>query len=81
MIESFYVRDAMKKSALVYSLLALSLGAPAMAGETIVYKYDAKGRLVKVERTGTVNNGATTNYEIDKAHNRKRVVTTGAPSP
>lgn len=71
----------MKKTAFVISLLALSLGAPAAAGETVTYKYDAKGRLVKVERAGTVNHGATTNYEFDKARNRKRVVTTGAPSP
>jgi|LNFM01.1.fsa_nt_gb YD repeat-containing protein len=71
----------MKKPVFVASLLALSLSVPAQAGETVTYRYDARGRLVKVERTGTVNNGATTNYEIDKAHNRKRVVTTGAPSP
>lgn len=71
----------MKAVALSVILFAGGLSMPAHAGETIAYKYDARGRLVKVERTGTVNNGATTNYEIDKAHNRKRAVTTGAPSP
>jgi RHS Repeat len=71
----------MKKSAFVISLLALGWSVPAQAGDTVTYRYDAKGRLVKVERTGTVNNGATTNYEHDRAHNRKRVVTTGAPAP
>ncbi len=71
----------MKKVALSVMLLACGLSSPAWAGETIVYKYDARGRLVKVERTGTVNNGTVTDYELDKAHNRKRVVTTGAPSP
>jgi hypothetical protein len=71
----------MKKAVFVASLLALGLSIPAQAGETVTYRYDARGRLVKVERTGTVNNGATTTYEIDKADNRKRVVTTGAPPP
>src|SRR3546814_8854785 len=30
--------------------------SPVVAAETITYTYDAKGRLVKVKRTGTVNN-------------------------
>lgn len=71
----------MKKVALSIIFFTFGLTMPAHAGETVVYKYDAKGRLVKVIRTGTVNNGASTDYEIDKANNRKRVVTTGAPSP
>ena len=50
----------------------LSTSAPAFAAETITYTYDARGRLVKVERTGTVNNGVTTNYTIDKADNRTK---------
>ena len=52
--------------------------APASASETITYTYDARGRLVKVERAGTVNDGAKTEYEHDHAHNRKRAKTTGA---
>jgi hypothetical protein len=50
----------------------------AFAAETVTYKYDAKGRLVKVTRSGSVNNGVTTDYTHDKADNRKRVVTTGS---
>lgn len=50
----------------------------ALATETVTYTYDAKGRLVKVERTGGTSDGAKTEYEHDKADNRKRVKTTGA---
>jgi uncharacterized protein involved in exopolysaccharide biosynthesis len=53
----------------------------AYAAETITYKYDAKGRLIEVKRTGTVNNNVQTNYTHDKANNRKSVVTTGSPNP
>ncbi|MBK6299260.1 MAG: hypothetical protein IPF48_15835 [Sphingomonadales bacterium] len=52
-----------------------------MAAETIAYKYDAKGRLIEVKRTGTVNNNVTTAYTHDKANNRKTVVVTGGLSP
>ena len=52
----------------------------ASATETVSYTYDAKGRLVKIERTGTVNNNVTTTYTHDKADNRTNVKTTGAPS-
>lgn len=55
--------------------------AAAIAAETINYSYDAKGRLVKVERSGTVNNGVTSNYTHDKANNRTNVTTTGSPNP
>jgi YD repeat-containing protein len=51
------------------------------ASETVKYIYDARGRLIRVERTGTVNNGVTTDYEHDKAHNRRRVRTQGSPNP
>lgn len=53
----------------------------AHANETITYTYDAKGRLVKVVRSGTVNNGVTTEYTHDKADNRKNLKTTGSPNP
>lgn len=56
-------------------------GTSAHAAETQKYRYDAKGRLVKVERTGTVNNGVTTEYTHDKADNRTRLKTTGSPNP
>ena len=45
-------------------LLAAGLGiaAAAIASETITYTYDARGRLVKVERSGTVNNNVKAKY-------------------
>jgi len=53
----------------------------AQAGETITYTYDAKGRLVKVERSGGVNNGVKAQYTHDKANNRKTLKVTGSPNP
>lgn len=53
----------------------------AMTAETVTYTYDAKGRLIKTSRTGTVNNGVQTSYGHDKADNRKNVTTTGSPNP
>lgn len=61
------------------ALSSLLVVAPAMAAETITYTYDAKGRLVKVVRTGSVNSGVTTEITHDKADNRTRVKVTGAP--
>lgn len=64
------------------TLISLGLTSlPAMAAETITYTYDAKGRLVKVVRTGTVNNNVTVDYEHDKADNRTRLKTTNSPNP
>ena len=53
----------------------------AIAAETITYRYDARGRLVRVERSGTVNNNVATNYTFDKADNRLVKTTTGSPNP
>ena len=65
-----------------YILLLLSsvslLTVPLQAAETVAYKYDAKGRLIEVKRTGTVNNNVKTTYTHDKANNRKTVTTTGS---
>lgn len=61
--------------------LTLFLAGPAYAAETVTYVYDARGRLVQVVRTGTVNNGVTTAYTIDKADNRTNKTTTGSPNP
>ena len=68
------------------ALLALSAPAAAAiaavaasASETILYSYDARGRLVKVQHSGAVNNNVTTNYQYDKADNRILKNTTGAP--
>jgi hypothetical protein len=59
--------------------LCLAAAPSAQAAETITYTYDAKGRLVKVEHAGTVNNGVKVEYTHDKANNRKNMKTTGAP--
>ncbi len=68
----------MKYALLAGTAIALIYCAPAQAAETVTYKYDAKGRLVEVKRTGTVNNNVTTTYQHDKADNRKNVTTTGS---
>jgi YD repeat-containing protein len=53
--------------------VALAVAAAAAASETITYSYDARGRLVKVERKGSVNNNVTAEYKYDKADNRTNV--------
>ncbi|QAY79869.1 hypothetical protein ETR14_12135 [Sphingosinicella sp. BN140058] len=58
------------------TVAAVALPALAYATETIKYTYDAKGRLVKVERSGTVNNGVKADYTHDKANNRATVTVT-----
>lgn len=66
----------------VRAAIAVALVAgTASATETITYTYDARGRLVKVERAGTVNNGVITTYTIDKADSRTDKTTTGSPNP
>ncbi len=59
--------------------LALVTAAPSLAAETTTYTYDAKGRVVKVVHTGTVNNNLTYDYTHDKADNRTRVKVTNSP--
>lgn len=51
----------------------------ASASETITYSYDAKGRLILVQHSGTVNNNVVANYTYDPADNRKNLKVTGAP--
>jgi hypothetical protein len=64
----------MKTVRFTFALLsAFVVAMPAVASEAISYTYDAKGRLVKVVRSGSVNNGVTTEYEHDPADNRARV--------
>jgi YD repeat-containing protein len=57
------------------------IAAAAYATETITYTYDARGRLVQVQRSGTVNNGVNSTYTHDKADNRVNKTTTGSPNP
>jgi hypothetical protein len=70
----------MKRLTLFGASLLCCAPTAAQATETITYSYDAKGRLVKVVRAGTVNNGVQTVYTHDKANNRKTVVVTGSPN-
>lgn len=58
-------------------LALLVLGVAAYAAETITYTYDARGRLIKVEHSGTVNDNVVSNYVYDKADNRTLKNTTG----
>ena len=54
----------------------------AYATETITYTYDSRGRLVKVVRSGSVNNNVQSEYKYDKADNRTNVnVTSPNTSP
>ena len=57
------------------------LPAAAGASETVNTSYDARGRLVAVSRSGTVNNNVVTNYSYDKADNRTNKTTSGSPNP
>jgi hypothetical protein len=57
----------------------LVIGGVVLASETITYIYDAKGRLVRVEHSGSVNNNVVANYTYDPADNRTNVKVTGAP--
>jgi hypothetical protein len=61
--------------------IALLASAALHATETVKFTYDSKGRVVKVVRSGTVNNGVQTTYGHDKANNRTRVATSGSPNP
>ncbi|MEQ1549248.1 MAG: hypothetical protein ABL918_11480 [Chakrabartia sp.] len=68
----------MRKLIAIGLLATVMIPSLAYAAETITYTYDAKGRLVKVVRTGTVNNNVQVQYTHDKANNRKNVVVTGS---
>lgn len=56
-------------AAVAFSLPLLTASA-ARASEILTYSYDARGRLKSVAHSGTVNNGKTTTYTLDKADNR-----------
>lgn len=67
------------RTTLVLAASAASLiPIAASASETVTYGYDAKGRLIQVSHTGSVNNGLTATYTYDPADNRTSVTTSGA---
>lgn len=72
-----------RKTALLFAAgtIRLACSSIASAAEKIIYTYDARGRLIKVERdpASTVNTNVKTEYTLDKADNRTNVTTTGAP--
>ena len=59
-------------------LVVFAVQGAAEAAETQTFTYDARGRLVKVERSGSVNNGVKAEYAHDKANNRTEVKVTGS---
>ena len=67
--------------AIVAILIIVLLGAAAYASETITYTYDARGRLIQVSHSGSVNDNLVSNYVYDKADNRTNKTTTGSPNP
>jgi uncharacterized protein RhaS with RHS repeats len=62
-------------------MVAIAVAAAAAATETITYTYDARGRLTKVSRTGTVNNNVSAAFAYDKADNRTTVNVVSPNSP
>lgn len=72
----------LKKNILIYIVTILSvpcIGTAAQAAETRNFTYDAKGRMIKVTKSGTATGSVTVDYEFDKADNRTRSKTeTGA---
>jgi YD repeat-containing protein len=66
---------------ILLALAIVEIAAAAAASETITYSYDARGRLVKVVRTGSVNNNVSASYSYDKADNRANVNVVSPNSP
>jgi YD repeat-containing protein len=62
-----------RRDKVLFGMTAIAIAAAAAASETITYTYDSRGRLVKVVRTGTVNNNVSAEYKYDKADNRTNV--------
>jgi YD repeat-containing protein len=65
---------------ILIALMIAAVAATAMASETINYSYDARGRLVQVKHSGTVNNNVSANYSYDKANNRTNL-NVASPNP
>ena len=73
------MKKSVGRGAVIGIAVISSLAAMALASETKTYSYDARGRLIKVEHTGTINNGVVGNFTFDKADSRTNVKVTGAP--
>lgn len=76
--------DLMGKKAtylLSAAVVAVAFHGAGEASETTTYSYDALGRLVATNRSGSVNNGVVTSIAYDAAGNRSNYSTSGAPPP
>lgn len=64
-------------------ILLSSIGIPltSAVSENISYTYDAKGRLIRVDHVGAVNNGVTAVYGHDHADNRISYSVSGGATP
>jgi YD repeat-containing protein len=69
------------KEKVLIALTIAALTATAMATETINYSYDARGRLIQVKHSGTVNSNVSANYTYDKANNRTNLNVASPNSP
>ena len=69
----------LKTVAIVVAGAIAAAAGVAQATETITYTYDAKGRLILVQHSGSVNNNVIANYTFDQADNRRNIKVTGAP--
>jgi YD repeat-containing protein len=70
-----------RKEKILMAVSIATIAATAMASETINYSYDARGRLVLVKHSGTVNNNVSANYTYDKANNRTNLNVASPNSP
>jgi YD repeat-containing protein len=68
----------MKACAGLLGFSVLLATVPAWSAETASYKYDALGRLVRVDNAGGPQSGANTSLQYDAAGNRALVTVLGA---
>lgn len=74
------MRNRGHRASLLLATSAIAWASAADAGETIAYSYDGLGRLIRVEHSGTVNNGVDARYSYDAADNRANVTVSGVPA-
>ena len=68
----------MRRSIICLAVGFVALPPPLLAGTTTTYTYDALGRLVQANTTGTINNGVAMTTSYDPADNRTSYVVTGS---